>query len=422
MGSPVNMTATTDRQRYAQNIERALQIAVGIFIVATPFAKVVASVAHSLCIILFLLHVIPARDHRWVSEARTYYRVVIAYCAIVTIGVLYSPEPMNGATEAWKQFTRLMTPIILIELVSRGQMAKKYLYAFVAGGTVLALIGIFEAFVMHAYRPPTMWHPVHGANILLLSCIGALVLAFSEKRSRPFMIFSALILLVGIYVTGTRGVWIAVLAVITSFPFILPGITVRSKWYFAAAVLFSLIVFTQTPMFRERAKEAISDIIIYRQEGKSNPFTSVAERFDMWKASYYMLLKRPVCGVGTGGWRSGLQEVIRTGQVPETLIAYGNPHNMFIEALTTRGIVGLIALCALLGYPLYLAIRHRRSAAKGPYSLLLLTSTIGFAIAGLTDTLVIIRGVFQSYLIVVGLSLTMLFRSDTSSVSERIEW
>ena len=118
---------------------------------------------------------------------------------------------------------------------------------------------------------------------------------------------------------------------------------------------------------------------------------------------------------GTGAWRKGLEEVIEAGQVPGTLIKYGNPHNMFIEALTTRGIVGLAALCALLGYPAFLALRGRIPSAQAPYAVLILTASIGFAVGGLTDTLVIIRGVFTSYLIVIGLSLAVLFRPAVSA-------
>ena len=403
------------RSRIAHFSYHALPYALGLFILTTPFSKITASVASSICIIFFVLHRFLARERRWVGRAGTYYGIIVAYCAVFTLGVIYSPDRANGVHEAWRQITRLMTPIILIEAVSREHLAKRYLYAFVAGGAILSGIGIFEAIFLHAFRPPTMWHPVHSANILLLCFTSALVLVVSQPNCRIYSLFSAVLILAGIYVTGTRGVWIAVVAVLFSLPFLLPRLTMRNKLSLAGAVLLFVAIFTQTPYFHERAKEALSDIKVYQEQGQSNPTTSVAERFDMWKASYYMFLKRPVFGIGTGAWRKGLEEVIEAGQVPGTLIKYGNPHNMFIEALTTRGIVGLAALCALLGYPAFLALRGRIPSAQAPYAVLILTASIGFAVGGLTDTLVIIRGVFTSYLIVIGLSLAVLFRPAVSA-------
>jgi O-antigen ligase len=388
----------------AAKVEQALLIALGVFIATTPFAKVVASIAHSLCILLFLLLLLLRRDRVWMKGARTYYHIVLIYAVIISAAVVYSPDRTNGIHEAWRQVTRLLTSIMLISMVSSERLAKQYLGIFACGGTVLAVIGIYEAIVLNAFRPPSMWHPVHGANILLMTTIAALMLAAMNRPFRWASIMATLLMLYALYLTGTRGVWVAAILVILLFPFLLPGGTLWKKFSLAAAVLLSIAAFTQTPAFRQRSQEAIKDMQIYRQDGMSNPKTSVAERLDMWKASSYMFLDRPLLGVGTGGWRSGLEKVVRTGRVPETLLIYGNPHNMFIDALTTRGIIGLTALCVLIGYPVIHALRTRQMIARQFWFVLVVSTTVGFAVAGLTDTLVIIRGVFNAYLIPIGLS------------------
>ena len=412
---PEEMPAISSRERYARIVEQALPYAVGLFIFTTPFAKVIASITHSLCIILFVMHLSFKNGHQWVSGARSYYRIIMVYCLMLVISIIYTPNPANGVHEVWRQVTRLATPVLLIELVSTEARAWKYLYAFVTGATILAVIGIAEGVFLHVSRPPSMWHPVHGANILLTGFVGSMVIAGSRPGGLLISLASATLLLSAIYQTQTRGVWVALVVVLLLSPFMLHRLSLRYKALLMGMIFLSVVLLAQTPLIRERAAQTLSDVTIYQQEGRSNPSTSFAERFDMWKASYIMFREHPLLGVGAGGWREALQEVIRLGQVPATLIAYGNPHNMFLDALSTRGILGLMALCALLAYPVYRAATVRTVQEKRPYAMLVLFITIAFAVAGLTDTLVIIRGVFPSYLIMMGIALAVLARAKTSA-------
>jgi O-antigen ligase len=110
-------------------------------------------------------------------------------------------------------------------------------------------------------------------------------------------------------------------------------------------------------------------------------------------------------------------EIVRDRLVPESITEYGNPHNIFIEALSSRGIIGLLAVLALIGFPLYLAVAAGSKPETRTYTTLVFCVSFAFIISGQTDTLVIIRGVFASYLIMVGLSLAVILRpviSDTA--------
>lgn len=409
--------STSARERTLQYAEQAFPFVLAAFIAATSFAKAVASIAHSVCIILFILVLALRRDHGWVTKARTYYRIILAYCALLVLSLLYSADAAAGAPEVWRQVTRLTTPVMIIEMVSREKDARRYLYAFIAGGTLLAGIGIFEAVVQDVSRPPSMWHPVHGANILMFGLIGSAVLAAFQRPHRVFLVLASILIAYAVYLTGTRGVWIAVALVLILLPFLHPALTVARKLAFAGIVAFVLIIVSLTPLVQEGAQKAVSEIHEYQQLGQSTPSASLAKRFDMWKASFLMFKEHLLFGVGTGGWKRSLMEIVRDRLVPESITEYGNPHNIFIEALSSRGIIGLLAVLALIGFPLYLAVAAGSKPETRTYTTLVFCVSFAFIISGQTDTLVIIRGVFASYLIMVGLSLAVILRpviSDTA--------
>lgn len=409
---PGDHSAASLRERTARFADTALPIALGIFIFTTPFAKVAASIVHSLCIILYFLRLSVKRNQRMVPAAKTYYIVLASYCGILILSIAYTPDFSNGVHEVWRQITRLSTVLILIETVQTGKLARTYLLAFITGTAVLAVIGLGEAIFLHARRPPTMWHPVHGANILLMGWTCALVLATNGDRRRLFGLFTAGLTLLAIYQTETRGVWVSMAAVLIMLPLLLPSIAPRYKAGLVAFVLLSLVLFSRTPLVSERIQQTLSDIRTYRVEGVSTPALSFAERLDMWKASIIMFRERPLVGIGAGGWRKALEPIVDAGEAPRSILVYGNPHNMFFNALSTRGIIGLVALCVFLGFPVYIAATTAVPQEQRIHITLLLCATSAFVVSGLSDTVLIIRGVFPSYSICIGLSLAALFRSS----------
>ena len=84
-----------------------------------------------------------------------------------------------------------------------------------------------------------------------------------------------------------------------------------------------------------------SDISLF-SSGVTN--TSIGARLLMWKASLKLFLSHPVFGVGTGGYKTALAELVSSGALPSFIRKFNQPHNMYFFTLVTNGLVGFSAL------------------------------------------------------------------------------
>ena len=98
------------------------------------------------------------------------------------------------------------------------------------------------------------------------------------------------------------------------------------------------------------------------------------------------------------------------GLIAPAAAQYDHPHSDYFDALSSRGIMGLLALFALLGVPAIYFVRALKnqgdtSHAVGLAGLLLVC---GFAICGLTDTVFIHSMNISWYVIYVALFMALL--------------
>jgi O-antigen ligase len=153
----------------------------------------------------------------------------------------------------------------------------------------------------------------------------------------------------------------------------------------------------------------ISDIVHARIDQvylflSGKPDISLGARFIMWKASLSMFLSNPLVGVGTGDYKSTIASFVASGQYPDILGKYNQPHNMYLFALATNGIIGLSALLFIF----YRTLRYTQKLFHNQekfYGFLALTVSVHFMIAGLTESLLNIHVLISSFALLMGISL-----------------
>jgi O-antigen ligase len=374
-----------------------------------PFAKSVASFASSLCILLFLVRVLVLKKTNYQPKAKMYYIILSVYFGAMAISLIYTPDIGDGLRRFQSQVTKLLMAVIVIEMISSAVETRKYLLATAAGGVVLAAIAIYQGLVRHVYRPPTMWNPVHGGNIFLFALIALISLLFYEKRFRWRVAYIGAGMFMGcaFYLNGTRGAWIALGIVLIVAPLIIGSMNLRKTvMYYFVLLLFAGAV-SQMPFFKKKVHEV--EIYAQRYE-EADSRNAGGKRIEMWKASEKMFLRNPVLGVGLGGWNKTLDQMAARKEVPDYILLYNQTHNIFLDVLSTRGLLGFITFAAVIFYPVFFAWKCREQEYE-IYRTLLVFATIAFLVSGMTDTLVYIRGVFISYILFVGLSLAVMVRS-----------
>ena len=128
-----------------------------------------------------------------------------------------------------------------------------------------------------------------------------------------------------------------------------------SKTFFITLIgLFAIAIIgiAQMPNNRmsERFAAAQYDIQQYLERG--NGSTSVGARFDMWQSVFIMVQEKPILGWGTQGAPQKRHQLAEQGIISQYAGQFTHAHNQYLDDLSKRGIVGLVAFLAIFVIPL----------------------------------------------------------------------
>jgi len=134
----------------------------------------------------------------------------------------------------------------------------------------------------------------------------------------------------------------------------------------------------------------------------------------MWRFSGIAFWDAPVFGMGRGNYAEVAQGYASAGRIRADVADSAHPHNAYVEALLSRGAVGLVAFLLMTLYPLYYFMSTRQRAT---YTALLGTVHIaGLMVFSLTDASTFIKGNFISVFL---LYLAVLFSWHVRSVRDK---
>jgi O-antigen ligase len=193
-------------------------------------------------------------------------------------------------------------------------------------------------------------------------------------------------------------------------------VTKNKKVFFitvAAAAVACVVVYLFIPFVQARINLIASDIARF---SKGETVTSLGARFLMWKAALMMFLSNPLIGVGTGDYVPTMISYIKSGQMPEFLLEFNQPHNMYLFTLATNGLLGLAALL----YIFYRALRFALPIMKGNegerlFAFVAAATAVHFMIAGLTDSFFNIQILRYAFAFVMGVCVRSSVSTARSS-------
>lgn len=113
-----------------------------------------------------------------------------------------------------------------------------------------------------------------------------------------------------------------------------------------AVVVICGVAYKSDTYFQKRVDMGIENVVHY--DTKIN--TSVGLRLTYWSNAWRIFIENPVFGVGAGDYPTEYNKM-NAKYSPKWQPAW-NPHNQYLLALTSAGLLGGIALFMTLGYPL----------------------------------------------------------------------
>ncbi|MBB3185659.1 O-antigen ligase [Halomonas fontilapidosi] len=166
--------------------------------------------------------------------------------------------------------------------------------------------------------------------------------------------------LVGIGITQTRAVWLAMMVVLIVMAAVIAlhayAVGHRGRWgkpALVGVVLLVIAVVASGWWFQgavEKRLEAERSVITQALEDdwKTLSYSSIGNRLLSWRASVEWIKERPLIGWGEEGRSLVTTE---TEWLPrQTRENYGHLHNTFLELLVSYGLLGVMAIGALVGW------------------------------------------------------------------------
>jgi len=227
---------------------------------------------------------------------------------------------------------------------------------------------------------------------LLLSIFAVFSIVWIDKKNVLTDILHGLAGMVGlysIYISQTRGAWIAVPVFIVLLCIVFSKHTYSVKVILRASILIILLAgaFSTTSIVHKRVHEAANDI--HQYVTGQNQDTSVGTRFQLWKVSWLMFAENPVFGVGGDKFVDTLMVNAARGIITDKTTMYPHSHNEVLFSMATYGIFGLLGILATYFVPLYYFIKDMRHTDREVVAAAAMGAAVclGYFIFGLVDVM-----------------------------------
>ncbi|MCC8997399.1 MAG: O-antigen ligase family protein [Nitrosomonas sp.] len=328
---------------------------------------------------------------------------ILALCALIGIGLLWSEYPFFGHMK-WRKYFILLIFIPFFSLLNKERLLWA-IAGLLMGYFSILLIGGFESLILSEQGIPQL-------NISYLSFsaqlgIGAILSIYlaqanSENKEKAlFFMMLGIVLLFLQFTQNARAVLLATLIAIAVMTWFFYSKNIKKYAFFLISLLMITVIFsTITPIFRDRLIQIKDDVIEFHQ---GNYNTSIGSRVALWDIGIDGIRKSPLLGHGTGTPEIYFQKevkVYKDGQYKNlpNFLEVTHYHNDWIEIGMHLGIVGIFALGFLLwSWYQTFKVHALRNLGIGLMCYIF--------IAGLTDTFIIFSRISTFLLVVTAISI-----------------
>jgi O-antigen ligase len=340
--------------KYAQP---TISIGLALFLI---IGATVRSGASSIAFLLFLLSLFwlyqfkntPTQP---LSRLENFWVLSVFLLNIVVF--LSSYEYKTFDISAIDALTRFLFAIPVFFLVRRvGLNLSIILFGGAIGAVLMGLYAYYQLNFLGLLSAVGMTdHNYFGQLSLLLSFFALCGFAYYQNRTvKWWFLLATFVGLYAILTSGSRGVWIALPAIVVlMFRYHLFAMSFFKKTVtlLAFIILLVSVYFSNTFLVKDRVDTITNETVNYFT--KNEVSGSAGLRLEMWRASLIIIKDSYGLGAGEHGYRDGVLSLLAQNKVHPKLINFTvEPHNYYLKTLVAQGLVGIILLFLILFIPM----------------------------------------------------------------------
>ncbi|MEZ8791585.1 O-antigen ligase family protein [Vibrio splendidus] len=330
-----------------------------------------------------------------------------ALLTTVLIGSIYYTTIGFGSGEIRSYIAISLYLLVLPRQLINANLLKWLVFI---GACISITLLAYNRYELNIVRGVNSFNPIPYSIALSVYAITALYLSLFQKSRLSIISFT--LLLMGIFITETRGAIFPIISVSIAMCCLALFRTqkVKTKHLFLAIVPISLAIFSSLNVLSDRIEDTRVEI---ERITSGDMNSSIGLRLQFWAAAKQLYIKSPIYGLGDSH-KEKLQELYREGKVSKSIAKYSptHYHNQYIDKLVKNGAIGFLLLLAIQLIPCVIASKKKLPSRHLTYSLTTLV-----VLAGLTDTPMSQPFALIPILIITYLSLNL----DSLSSTDRIE-
>jgi putative inorganic carbon (HCO3(-)) transporter len=368
-----------------------------------PFSIAGENIAIGFGVLAWMLWVVSRRGRVARPDGLFVASVVLVVSALPSV---WMSENRARALSDWQSYWQLFLCFLVGAHIARVKVREKSVAVLLASAA--ASCGV--AFVQRAggldlgplhigaeHRVSSTMFTMTLAGILCqLVPFGSAVAASEPARRRRFLLVLALgMMFAALLLTMTRGAWIAVIAGLA-----VTAVVLRSRELALCGVLAlaALALFSQA--YRDDQGRTLAVDTFATRAADRN----VSTRLVLWDMSWKMFLDHPWLGVGMGDYSIEAQKRL-AGRAVRTTV---DSHNVFLQVLATRGLLGFLPFIAYLAVLVRSLWRSMRASPAGSLPRHYAAGALGAAAAivcgALTENNIDDEEVFAAFMFLVGVA------------------
>ncbi len=351
--------STTLFQHWQQNLLVTLPHLISVALLLLPLSIAASNVLLGVTLLFAIV------SGGWLNGAKLLFqkaplfsKVLVAYLALIPVGLLWSPDVGRGLVVLTKQWSWLLLPVMLVAFREKEHRERLLLFLSIGLGLHLLLSIAQGLGIPLPVKPPggsSVGDPSgligHIGFGLLYGIWGTWLIQWGQQRHDKWRYLAwivAAIAIAMVFIVQGRSGYLITIAVLVLMAWRL-WLHQLNWWLllsFGALFVAALVLLAVGP-----AKERLLWTIDSFEAIYHGDFRKAEPRWSLWYTAWEGWKQSPFIGVGTGGYPSTAEKIAKNN--PDLYFTGhslnpAHPHQMYLLDLVRWGPVGLLLLLTLL--------------------------------------------------------------------------